>query len=354
MKFSINIYIIYIFLFAFGSLQAAGSQKMYGSGENNRIIVNNRILAKVNGKLISTHDVMKKMDIIFLKQFAEYTSSPIARFKFYEANWKAILDELVNKELILADAEENKVEVTSGDIRQEMESMFGPNIIENLDKIGMTFDEATEILKGELIIKRMIAQNVHSRAIRLATPNKTRQAYEEYIRKPENIRATEWRYKVLTIKDRNTQKAAVVADSAFKLLTEESIAPENIIDTLKERQLIGRRTKISLSGEIINKDNELSESYKEVLAPMETGMISAPTFQKSRSDSTSAYRIFCVIQKTPGGTPPFKEVESKLKDEVLGAIIDVETDLYLDKLRKHFHFQDISTNTPHFEPFVLK
>ena len=109
-----------------------------GQSRERHVNVNNRILAVVNGKPLSVYDVMKKMDVHFYRQFPEYASSAEARHQFYQAQWKNMLRDLVDKELILADAESAKVEVSAGDVRQEMENMFGPNIIANLDKLGMT------------------------------------------------------------------------------------------------------------------------------------------------------------------------------------------------------------------------
>src|SRR6202035_4022048 len=67
-------------------------------GQEAQILVNNRILAKVNGKAISVIDLMKKLDMLFYRQFPEYTSSMQARFQFYQANWKHVFQELLDKE----------------------------------------------------------------------------------------------------------------------------------------------------------------------------------------------------------------------------------------------------------------
>src|SRR5205085_3839907 len=117
------------FLFVQTQVQGVtGEHLLYAPEDDKRIIVNNRILAKVNGKALSVYDIMKKMDLLFYRAFPEYTSSTVARFQFYEMNWQAVLRDLIDKELIIADADENKVEVSSGDVRQEMETLFGPNI----------------------------------------------------------------------------------------------------------------------------------------------------------------------------------------------------------------------------------
>ncbi len=54
------------------------------------------------------HRHHEKMDMLFLRRFPEYTKSKVARYQFYMANWKAILNELIEKELILADAQEKR------------------------------------------------------------------------------------------------------------------------------------------------------------------------------------------------------------------------------------------------------
>lgn len=337
-------------------IEAGSVSSLFNQEDTTRIIVNNRILAKINGKTISTHDVMKKMDILFYKQFPEYTSHVVGRFQFYQVNWKSILDELIDKELILADAAELKIEISGGDVRQELEVMFGPNMIDNLHKIGMSYDEASKIILGELTLRRMIAQRVHSRALRLATPSKARQAYEQYITKPENIRLTKWKYQVVTVRDPNQTKAGTAADAIYKLLVSESIPLNQISDVLQERQLIGRKTKVAVSDEINNDEKEVSESYKEVLVAMDAGMYSQPSLQKSRTDKGSVYRIFYVKEKIPGGVPPYKELETKLQEQVMGDIIDQETDRYLTRLRQHFHVQesDLASMLPQdYQPFVL-
>jgi hypothetical protein len=354
----------HIFIFSILSLisinpLAAAKPDLLSESQRNepRIIVNNRILAKINGKLISTHDVMKKMDMLFYKQFPQYVSSAQGRFQFYQANWRSVLDDLINKELILADAEENKIEISNGDVRQEMEALFGPNIVTNLNKIGMSFDEASEILKGELTLRRMVSQRVHNKALRLATPNKSLQAYVEFIQNPKNARATEWRYEVLTIRDRNANKAVAVADASYRLLIEESIPFDQIPKAIKEKQLAGRKTKITLSAEIKNSEKDLSNAHKEALLLLDSGMYSQPVLQSTKNKTDTVYRIFYVKERIPGGFAPYKEMEPVYKEKILSDTIDSETEAYIKKLRDHFHIResDLRSLVPDdYQPFILK
>jgi len=219
--------------------------------EEPKIFINNRILARINGKPITTYDLVKKMDLSFYKQYPEYISSAQARYQFYQQGWKYIFDDLVNEELVLADAKESKIEASAGDVRQEMEQQFGPNIIENLDKASMSLDEAYKIVEAELILQRTIGARVNSKALRAVTPLKVRIAYDKYIQNPENRNLTKWNYRVVTIKDRDIKKTEVLSHTVYQLLL-DGIKLDELDETLKNRKMLGRNGKVTLSKLITN------------------------------------------------------------------------------------------------------
>ena len=311
----------------------------------------------MNGKPISTYDLMKKMDLLFYRQYPEYTTSVDARSQYYNISWKHILEEIVDKELILADAKESKITVTSGDVRQELESSFGPNIIANLDKAGITFDEANKIMEEEITIRRMISGRVHAKALRQVTPIKVRQAYEEFIKDPVNSRLNQWSYRIVTIKERTLQKTEETAKKAYQLMM-EGTPLEQLDVKLKEANLIGRKGRVTVSNTIKQNDQELSQIYRENLEPLLPGMYSQPFPNKSRANNNAmVYRILLLQEKVPGGIPSFKEMEQLLKEKLLDQAVDKETDAYLIKLRQHYHIRQNDTvdHLPaDYQPFVLK
>lgn len=354
-----TIFIVPFYLIChFFSLSALSKDDLLShQAQEAKIIVNNRILAKINGKVITTHDIMKKMDMGFYRHFPEYTSSTIARYHYYQANWQYILDELIIKELILADAKESKIEVSNGDVRQEMEYLFGPTIIANLDKVGMSFDEAFKIVQGDLLLRHTVGGRVNAKVLRIVTPAKIRQAYEEFIRDPDHARVTNWVYQVITIRDRTPSKAAETADKAYRLLIEESVPVDRLIETMKEKKLLGRKAKVTVSEDIQNNEKELSAAYQKILSSMDKGMYSQPSEHKSRSDNALIYRIFYVKDKIPGGMPTFQEMESTLKEKLFNDISEKETDEYIKKLKQHFHVKDsdLEAMVPsNYQPFILK
>jgi hypothetical protein len=352
-----NILVLLFVLLASPFLHAAKYESLFDPTRkaDPKIFVNNRILAKVNGKSITTFDVMKKMDIAFLRQYPQYADSPPARAQYYDMSWKYVLEDLIDKELILIDAIEHKVEVSGGDVRQEMESSFGPNIIANLDKIGMTFDDAAKIIQDELILQRMMGARVHSKAFRSVTPAKIKEAYDLFIQDPANAELTQWTYQAITVKERNEQKSEETAKAALRYL-KEGVSLDELPAKLKEEKILGRRGKVTISNEVKNNEKELSETYQEVLTPLDEGMYSEPFRFKSRQVGT-VFRILYVKKKIPGGIPSFKDIESLLKEKLLNDAVGTETDLYIDKLRQHHHVRmpEIESSLPqNYQPFLLK
>lgn len=342
-------------LYAASSLEAKSEPFLFGQEESGHILINNRILAKVNGKAISVVDLMKKLDILFYKQFPQYTSSTQARFQFYQANWKQVFDELVDKELILADAEENKLPVSSGDVRQEMEHMFGPNIIANLDKVGLTFDDAWKIVRGDITIRRMLYYRINAKAMRLVTPQDIRIAYEQFAE--TNIRPDIWKYRVISIRSKDQGAGAEAANAVHHLLTEEKIALDDLPARFKELPSSKEGMQLNVSDAFIHDDKEVSANYKETLATLTSGSFSAPVAQKSRQDKSTVFRVFYLEELAKGGPVPYQEVENKLKDYLTDIAISKETKTYLAKLRRHFDVQEPQKEeiaSGNFQPFVIK
>lgn len=350
-------HIIYITLscliFAFSAAHAVGTDPMlFGSQEPHRIEINNRILAKVNGKPISLIDVMKKLDMVFYRAFPEYAEVISARFQFYTMHWKDVLKQLVDKELVFADFEETKIPVSNGDVRQEMETLFGPNMIENLDRAGLSFDEAFKMVHGDIAIRRMMFAKVNAKAMRSVTPQSILDAYEEYAK--NNVRSHEWIYRVISIRDPSDKDGAETASIVYRLLTEDKVPLNELLSRITATGK-GKNSAVSITDEMRHKDLEVSESFKEILFKMTPETYSQPIAQQSRRDKTTVYRVFYLKSIVQGGMVPFDEVEEQLKENLLEVAIDKETEIYFQKLREKFNVQEVDlSNDTAFQPFVLK
>jgi hypothetical protein len=308
-----------------------------------KLVINNRVLANINGKPITVVDIMKRMDILFLKQFPEYTNSVKARHQFYLVNWKRTLDELIEKELILADSKEVKMEISAADVRQDMEDLFGPNIIVNLDKIGLSFDEALKIVEGDIALRRMMFLRVTSKAIGNVTPQATRAIYDEFVK--ENTKDPSYTYRFVTI--RSNENGEAIAKQVH----------ENLNNKVDFAEAVKGLPDVTLSEVYTHTQKEIAPQNLEVISKMQAGAISPPIVQKSRASSSNVYRIFHLEKFNPGGAPPYFQVENKLKEHLMEKFMSEEHETYVNRLRKHFAIKeaDIKANIPDdFTPFSLK
>ncbi|MBX7067240.1 MAG: SurA N-terminal domain-containing protein [Parachlamydiales bacterium] len=312
---------------------------------NQKIGVQNAILTKVNGKTISMMDVKKKMDLIFHQNYPQYIESSQARFQFYETSWRQVLRDMIDNELIISDALDKEIKLTDGDVREVMEERFGPNVMQTLDKIGLTYDETWKMVKNELIVQRMTWWFVQSKAVNSVTPQDIRQAYRLYLE--ENPPYTEWKYHVISIRMDQAD------DMAAKQIYDALCASENMPtkETLKSFESEG--ISVTLSSEFIAKSQDLSETHKAALADLAFGEYSKPAMQTTK-DKKALYRVFYLVEKTDFPAPSFEVLSAQLKNGLIQEAIVHESDAYLKKLRKFYGFDGNQAIPDDLQPFSLQ
>ncbi len=326
-------------LSAFSLSAALPNQPLFE--ENQNLEINNRVLLKVNGKPITVLDVARKMDMIFYRQYPELASSATARYQFYSSAWEPMLTALIDDHLIMADAEEKGITISEGEIREELESLFGPDVVFNIDKLGLTLDEAVEQLKMELTVQRMNMMMVRSKAIAEAHPKEVRQRYEKMIK--DNPPEDRWVYRVLSVRGQEHER---VAKEAFKLLNEQKLPFEEVVATLSTPEV-----EIGLSEDYEREEGTLSLAHKAILQTLSAGAFSAPICKESVS------RIFFLEEYKSGAPTPFNAIADNLKQELTQEIAERHNEAYRLKLRKHYGITDhyLKQMMPeNFQPFALR
>ncbi len=291
-----------------------------------KIAVQNSILAKVNGNTISMMDVKKKMDMLFHQHYAHLEDQPQAKLQFYKSSWRQCLMDAIDSELILADAEAKGVKLTDGEIREEIENRFGPNVMMTLDEIGISFDEAWKMMRKEMIVQRMTWWFVHSKASQSVTPQDIRQAYRLYLQ--ENPAYTNWKYRAVSIRTETPDDT--LAEKIYNYLIENGKTPDAV--SLKEFEAPG--VAIQVSNEYNATDKELTEAHKAALVALNPSEYSRPTLQTSRVDKKTVYRIFYLIEKEDHPAPAFNDLSSKLRSQLTQRATEKEMKAFLDKVRK--------------------
>lgn len=320
-----------------------------------RILVENRVLTRINSQPISVIDVMKKMDMDFYTDFPHLMDSEVARFQFYKARWKAQLERMVESELILEDAKSHKIEVTKGDTREEIESRYGPEVIVNLDKIGLSYDEAWEMVEKDILVQRMTQGHLYLRGVMNISPDSLLQAYQEYIK--TNRKPDIWKYYMISFSGPNALEDAQMAQDLLLKLQPQSKNFNSMSMRFKNEFQDFDKKKISISSPFKLTSEQVSESHRDLLSSMTPDTFSSPFKETSRATQKPVYRIFFLEEFTPGGKVELAEVEDKLIMKLKQNRIEEEYLTYVTMLKDRYGIttESIFDSIPSdFEPFKLK
>lgn len=321
-----------------------------GSAEP-ELIVNNRILATVNGKAISVIDVMKKMDVLLSRNYPEYADSNVSRYQFFSQNWRQILNQIIDNELIMADAENLEIKITDSELRETIHNRFGPNVMASLDKLGITYDEAWQMLYSEMAVQRMSWYRVQSKGLQRIGPQDIKVAYEHHL--VNNPPKEEWKYQVISIRATTEALGKVYAQKAHSLIRSEPIPFEALAEQLKKD--LDEAITVNVSEEYNVESRNLSESHKAALCNLQAGDYSEPVSQVSRFDHSTVHRIFYLKDHTVEKPQAFDSMVDTLHDELVMKEINDEFPVYLSKLRKKFNYDasQLESLPRDFEPFTL-
>lgn len=318
--------------------------------DDQQLIVNNRILARIGDHTISVLDVMKKMEVYLVRSYPNLSRSAPARYQFFSSNWRYVLNQMIDNELILADAEQAQLKIGDAEIRETLHERFGPNIMPTLDSLGISYDEAWRMIYSEIAVQRMSYFRVQSKALQKIGPHSIKTSYKDYIlAHPPSQR---WKYQLLSIRAGSDTLGSALASKAFFLLDQKKCSLDDVANQLKEE--VEANIQVSEVYEVDGKD--LSEAHKKVLLALKPGHFSPPIVQVSRSDQSIVHRIFFLKERKEIQPPSFDEMTEKLHDELVQKEIDQELPSYLSRLRKRFNFDEkaLESIPPDFQPFQMR
>lgn len=311
-----------------------------------------RILAKVGNEAISTFDVKKKLDVIFLQQCPELAHKNEARLEFYSRYWQDALRDLVQGKLILMHAEEKEKKVSQklvseSDIHREMQQRFGPSVIESLSKIGLSYDEGSKMIHDELKVQTMLWISVHSNAMHKVKPEHIREKYIQFVKEMPN--KLKWRYQVITLNAPNTpalKKLIELAQSSVKKeglealetlstkVSEARIEKAPLSTSAPENTLANASLKVSNFLE--TGEDEINPERKEILGTLKAGEISGPIEETLRSSGKKVTRLLALHEKVETPIPSFKEKQEELKNVTLNEIYQSDMQAYIKELEGRF------------------
>jgi len=319
---------------------------------NANINTKNTILAKVADKAITAYDVKKRLDIFFNRSFPDLIESTTARYQYYISGWQHTLDDMINNQLMLIDAEKKELKITDGELREEIETRYGPNVMINLEKINLTYEEALKATKEEMILQRMMYYFIKAKADQKITPSAIRNAYRLYCN--ENPPQQIWSYHVISIRSDDDKLSSEIAQKTLALLKEKNTNPKELEELIKELEKDSKNCKINLSKLYSVNNKEISSSQQKILSSLEKNSYSDIVCQTSRSTKKKINRIFYLKDYEKKETESFVEMSSKLKDQLLNTTLLEESDKYFAKLKNQYHVEKNPNISKDFVPFVIE
>ncbi|MEN9344341.1 MAG: hypothetical protein RLZZ453_1128 [Chlamydiota bacterium] len=338
----------YLFLIFLALLSTSVSADFQEEPQN--LIIQNRVLTQVNGKTISVMDLVKRMDLFLHKQYPELADSPVARYQFFNAQWKTYLRQMVDTELMLIDAERLEIKVADAEVREEILTRFGPNVMPTLDKAGLSYEEVREMIHDEMIVQRIQWFRVNSKALTQVNSQDVRLAYKKYLEK--NPETDEWDYQVLSIRPSSSNPSADLLGFTSALIASSS-SLQDLAEQLKKQENIS----VSLSDDMHANNQSLSSAHYQVLKSLKPGSYSQPIEQLSRSDGSLVYRVFYLKQHQVKKPLPFEKMAEELRNTLLSEVATKENTRYLLKLKQQLGYEDkylLEGMAADFQPFALR
>ncbi len=342
-----------LFLICLTSLQLFAFNPLQNTSDFHepKLKINNRILVTVMNKPITVLDVVKKMNVILEQNYPEYRHIDSARHQFYSQQWKTILYQMIDSELMLKDAEKLEIKLSDAEIREEIHSRFGPNIMKSLSSIGISYDEAKKMVESDLLTQRMLWYRVHSKALTNVVPQEIKKSYQDYVCK--NPSSDVWTYEVMSIKSKAEETGSLLAGKAFDMLSAAKLGLKEAALAIKNESNKDANIQITVSDLIMAKEYELSTNHKDVLKTLKTGQYSEPVEQIGKNGKEKVFRVFHLIDHDKKEPEKFTKLADQFKDKLIQEKINDFNKNYLTKLRSRYGFNDLS-QIEKIEPFTLE
>jgi hypothetical protein len=217
--------------------------------------------------------------------------------------------------------------------------------------ISFLINKTEELIKTDLIVKRMMWYFVHSKALKIVTPELIRQNYRLYLEK--NPPLDQWKYQVISIKGKE-EKLEGFSKEIYALLEKNKKPLEELNDSFKEIEKTYPENSIQTSPFYESTSKDLSKNHKEILKSLKEESYSNPINQISKIDNKKLIRIFYLKHHELKTPPSFDEMADKVKEELLQQAVAEESNNYFNKLYKYYNIDENEILPENFEPFSLK
>lgn len=316
------------------------------------IIIKNRILTEVNQRPISVLDVTRQMDMFLNQNYPQYAHSAVARYQYYKARWKPTLQQMIDRELMLSEAERYHLSITPEEVREEIQNRFGANIMDQLTGLKMSFEELKKTIEKDLLVQKIQWFKITAKALQHVTSQEIKKAYHQYLSEnpPKNL----WQYQFITIQFDELEKGIILAQKIIDLKETANHDLNAAVNLYNQQTDELDKRFLSVSQDMEVEEKMLSKAHYQTLNGLAANQWSDPITQTARNGK-HVIRIFHLKAHTKEQAPSMETLSPHLKNYLLQEYAQKEHDTYLNMLRKRLGYDDKMLDIPdNFEPFSMQ
>lgn len=300
------------------------------AGDPAGIAIHNRIIFKIDDEhVVTTLDVIHKLNVLFHTTYPQLADSLSARSQYYTAMWPMVLESVIDECLMEADARAKKIEVDPTIVNQEIEEMFAGDPSPFLHLFDMSLEDLFRVVHRLLLSQRIMGMMVRSKALMRVTPGKIREYYQELT--AAALRTKIWKYRVLTIKSSTDALAYQIASKLCIRLNETKSWDRDRLHAL----VLSQGGQLICSDEFTRDDNELSDSHR-----IELEEVGYPQIICGEPKVRAAgVKVFVVLGQETQSIEPLDQVETQLKQSLFLKYGEELAVQYRDKLRARYGYE---------------
>ncbi|MBQ8498241.1 hypothetical protein [Chlamydia sp.] len=293
------------------------------------VAIHNRVLFKVDeDTVVTTLDVIHKLNILFYSTCPQLIDSVSARSQYYAAMWPVVLEAVINEFLMAADAKAKKIFIDPTSVNQEIESMFGRDLSPFFKIFDMTPEDVFNVVHRIMVAQRIEGMMVRSRVMLKVTPGMVRTYYQKLAEEAAQI--TQWTYRVLTIKAGSEFLANKIAGKVQERLNEGAAWDKERLTAM----VLSQGGQLICSEEFFREDAQLSVAHKQALEE-----IPFPEERCGKAiEHASGLKLFVLFNRSTKTLEPLEKIEPQLKQQLMMALAEEEEANYKGKLHARYGF----------------
>lgn len=295
------------------------------------LAVHNRVLLKIDNDLVvTTLDVIHKLNLMFYTSYPHLVDSLEARSHFYKTMWPMVLEAVIDEFLMYADAKSKKINVDPTMVKQEIETMLGHDLMPLYTLFEMTEKDIYTLMHRMLVAQRASSMMVRSKVMLKVTPEIIKARYAEMVQ--ESLNVSIWKYKILTIKAKTDFLSQQISNKVTSRVEDNQEIRQDRLLAL----VASLGGELTISEEVVRVDHELSDAHKGVLSSitLNNGMIGCA----SKHHKEGVYKVFVLLDKNHPEVKPLSEIEPQIKASLMQVHIEAIDKDYREKIRERFGF----------------